>query len=100
MVPEAQEFDALLGKLRENSCTQFVIDLGGCKYISSEGLGSIATCWEWCHDEEEGRMSVVLPHDAPEEVRNLFEITGIARAIGSALQPTVDDAKNYLRTFS
>jgi anti-anti-sigma factor len=97
---EAQEFDKLLDRLRLKNYRRFVIDLASCNYVSSEGLGVIAACWNWCHDESNGRMALVLSNDPANEVYNLFEITGLSRVIGSAIQPSLQDALNYIRKFS
>ena len=96
---EADDFRLLLNRLRVRSISHYVIDLSGCDYVSSEGLGATAQCWKWCHDEGKGRMAVVLPSQPDHEVRNLFDIIGLSRTIGSALQPTVEDARAYLRAF-
>jgi anti-anti-sigma factor len=96
---EADDFRMLLNRLRARSIRQYVIDLSGCDYVSSEGLGATAQCWKWCHDEGNGRMAVVLPSQADHEVRNLFDIIGLSRTIGSAIQPTIDDARAYLLAF-
>lgn len=97
---EAQEFDKLLDKLRLEKYRRFVINLASCDYVSSEGLGVIAACWNWCHDQNNGHMALVLSNDPANEVHNLFEITGLSRVIGSAIQPTLHDALNYIRKFS
>jgi len=100
MYREAQEFDHLFEQLRGKGFTHFIIELGTCDYISSEGLGAIASCWKWCHDEGMGRLSVILQQNTDNEVSNLFEITGLTRIIGSAIQPTLKDALKYIREFA
>jgi hypothetical protein len=45
-------------------------------------------------------MAAVVPLDPENEVRNLFEIIGLARMIGNALQPTLADAIKYLKEFA
>jgi anti-anti-sigma factor len=96
---QAEEFRSALAELRGRKITRYVVDLSDGEYISSEGLGAIAQCWKWCHDEGNGQMAVVLPPRADSEIRNLFDIIGLSRTIGSALQPTVEDAKKYIRAF-
>lgn len=97
--PEAQRLLQLLKKVSKDPQPQFILDLSSCRYISSEGLGATARCWKWCHDDGHGKMAVVLPMDAKDEVRNLFEIIGLTRIIGSAIRPSVDDAIEYLKKF-
>jgi anti-anti-sigma factor len=97
---EAQELARLLEELKKSKKARIVVDLSSCQYISSEGLGTVARCWKWCHDEDNGRMAVVIPSDPSNEVRNLFEIIGLARVIGSAVRPSVDDAVTYLQNFA
>jgi hypothetical protein len=45
-------------------------------------------------------MVAIVPLDPANEVRNLFEIIGLSRMIGSALQPTLPQALNYLKEFA
>ncbi len=45
-------------------------------------------------------MAVVLSASSGNEVRNLFEIIGLSHMIGSAIQPTLDDAIIYVKNFS
>lgn len=97
--PEAQRLLALLKRIAKKPSPRFIFDLSNCNYISSEGLGATARCWKWCHDDGNGKMAVVLPSEPDNEVRNLFEIIGLSRIIGSALRPSVDDAVGYLQKF-
>jgi anti-anti-sigma factor len=95
---EAEEL--LRATHQESGVTRLVLDLSDCEYISSEGLGATARCWKLCHEDGKGQMAVVLPSSPVSEVRNLFEIIGLSRMIGSAIQPTVNDAIAYIQKFS
>ena len=97
---ESTEFSTIFGDLRSRGYTKYVIDLTKCRFVSSEALGGIAFCWKWCYDEGNGLMSVVLPSSEGGEVRNLFEITGLRRTIGAAIQHSQSDAINYIREFA
>jgi hypothetical protein len=97
---QAQEFNRIFDLLREQGFRRFVIDLSTCEYISSEGLTCTASCWKWCHDEGNGHMVAIVPQNPDNEVRNLFDIIGLSRMIGSALQPALTQAVKYLREFS
>ena len=97
---ESAEFNTIWNELSSTGCRRFVFDLSSCRFVSSEALGMMAACWKWCGEESNGRMSVVLPVGEGGEVRNLFEITGLSRTIGAALQSSLQDALNYLREFS
>jgi anti-anti-sigma factor len=96
---QAKELGRLVRLLRRKKLFNLVIDLSECEYISSEGLGIISGCWQWCQKKGKGYMGVVLPRTAGSEVVNLFDITGLSRAIGSALQRSVRDAITYLKNF-
>jgi hypothetical protein len=89
-----------MGVLREKGLKRFVVDLSTCTYISSEGLTCTAACWKWCHDEGNGHMAAIIPQSPGNEVRNLFDIIGLSRMIGSALQPSLNQALKYLREFT
>jgi anti-anti-sigma regulatory factor len=97
---QAKEFSRLVDLLRKKSLNDLVLDLSSCRNISSEGLGIISACWQWCQEKGKGYMGVVLPRSKENEVVNLFDITGLSRSIGSALQRSVRDAIRYLRAFS
>jgi anti-anti-sigma factor len=97
---QAQEFDEIVEQLRAKKYTSLVLDLSLCEYISSDGLGVVAKCWHWCHEEGHGSMALALADTPDNEVNNLFDITGLSRTIGSALQRNVADAVNYLQQFS
>ena len=97
---QAKEFDRILDLLRKGTTRRFIADFSACDYISSEGLASAASCWKWCYDDGNGHMAAVVPLDPENEVRNLFEIIGLARMIGNALQPTLADAIKYLKEFA
>jgi hypothetical protein len=97
---QAKEFDRVLDILRIGSTCRFIVDFSYCNYISSEGLASVTSCWKWCFDDGHGHMAAVVSPDPLNEVRNLFEIIGIARMIGGALQPTLADAIKYLKEFA
>jgi hypothetical protein len=94
------EFNRVFNCLRENNISRFVLDFSTCEYISSEGLTCTASCWKWCHEDGNGQMVVIVPLDPANEVRNLFEIIGLSRMIGSALQPTLHQALKYLKEFA
>lgn len=96
---QVREFKRIIELFRGKKIDNLILDLSGCQYISSDGLGAISSCWKWCHDEGRGRMAVVLSREKGNEVINLFEITGISTTMGSAMQRTVKDALNYLKTF-
>jgi|GEM_PF-1285432 len=96
---QAKEFSRLVKSLRRKKQFFLVVDLSECDYISSEGLGIIAACRRWCEEKRRGAMGVVLPPDTDSEVVNLFDITGLSRSIGSALQRSVRDAIAYLKNF-
>ena len=96
---QAKEFNRLIKLLRRKKLFNLVIDLSGCEYISSEGLGMIAACWSWCQEKGNGCMGVVLPRTQGNEVVNLFDITGLSRTIGSALQRSVKDSITFLKKF-
>jgi|WetSurMetagenome_2_1015567.scaffolds.fasta_scaffold244984_2 anti-anti-sigma regulatory factor len=97
---QAAEFNRIFDLLREQGHTRFILDYSTCEYISSEGLTCTASCWKWCHEEKKGNMVAIVPLDPRNEVRNLFEIIGLSRMIGSALQPTLPQALKYLREFA
>ncbi|MBD3344288.1 MAG: hypothetical protein GF401_04415 [Chitinivibrionales bacterium] len=96
---EAKEFNAIIESIKEQKYPSIALNLSDCEYVSSEGLGVTAKLWRWCHDEGNGKMAVVLSEDTDNEVRNLFEIIGLARIIGSAIQPSIKDVLNYLKNF-
>jgi hypothetical protein len=97
---QALEFDRIFDCLRKNDFRRFVLDYSTCEYISSEGLTCTASCWKWCHEEKNGHMVAIVPQDPKNEVRNLFEIIGLSRMIGSAVQSTLPQALKYLKEFS
>ena len=97
---QAREFDRVFDLLRKKQYRQFILDLTPCEYISSEGLTCVASCWKWCHDEGNGQMAAIVPQNPENEVRNLFEIIGLSRMIGSALQPALSQALRYLKEFA
>jgi anti-anti-sigma factor len=97
---QAKELSRIVRILRRKRLFGLVLDLSGCEYISSEGLSIIAGCWKWCRERRKGYMGVVLPRSTGNEVVNLFDITGLSRSIGSALQRSVRDAVRYLKKFS
>ncbi|MDD5674475.1 MAG: STAS domain-containing protein [Chitinivibrionales bacterium] len=97
---QAKELTGVLQNLLKQSIKAFVFNLGDCDYISSDGLGVVASWWRFCHDQGNGAMAVVLPGKPDSEVANLFEIIGLTRMIGSAVQPSVKDALNYLKEFA
>ena len=97
---QAKELDRIVGILRKKRFNNLILDLSGCEFISSEGLGIISACWQWCQEKGKGYMGVVLPRATDNEVVNLFDITGLSRSIGSALQRSVKDALAYLKAFS
>ena len=100
MSDQAREFSRIVRLLRKKSMYNLIVDLSECEFISSEGLGIISACWQWCQEKGKGYMSVVLPRDIESEVVNLFDITGLSRSIGSALQRSVKDAITCLKAFS
>jgi hypothetical protein len=97
---QSNEFYRVFDQLRENGFSRFILDYSTCDYISSEGLTCTASCWKWCHEEKNGYMVAIVPLDPRNEVRNLFEIIGLSRMIGSALQPTLPQALKYLKEFA
>jgi anti-anti-sigma factor len=97
---QADEFKRIVETLTQKKHTRIVLDLTGCEYISSDGLGAVAHCWRWCHAEGHGNMAVALSHAKENEVINLFDITGLTTTIGSALQANAHDAINYLLEFT
>jgi hypothetical protein len=80
--------------------TSFVFDLSHCDYICSEALGFIAHCWKWCSDKRHGKMAVILPQDEQNEVAKLFEIIGLSRILGSAINPTLPQSLRFIREFA
>jgi hypothetical protein len=97
---QAGEFHRIFDLLRGNNFRRFILDYSTCEYISSEGLTCTASCWKWCHEEGNGHMVAIVPLDPANEVRNLFEIIGLSRMIGSALQPTLPQALKYLKEYA
>jgi anti-anti-sigma regulatory factor len=97
---QAKEFTLIFEDLKKKGYKKYILDFSQCDYISSEGLSITALCWKWCHDEGNGSMAAVVPDDSSNEVRKLFEIIGLSRMIGSALQPKIATAVTYLRNFS
>jgi hypothetical protein len=97
---QAGEFNRIFDRLRGNDVRRFILDYSICEYISSEGLTCTASCWKWCHEEGNGHMVAIVPLDPGNEVRNLFEIIGLSRMIGSALQATLPQALKYLKEFA
>jgi hypothetical protein len=45
-------------------------------------------------------MTAIIPQTPGNEVKNLFDIIGLSRMIGSALQPTLSQALRYLKEFA
>jgi anti-anti-sigma regulatory factor len=97
---QAKEFDRIFELLRKAGHHRFILDFSACDYISSEGLTSTASCWKWCHDEGNGHMAAIISQKPDNEVMNLFEIIGLSRMIGNALQPTLVDALKYMKEFA
>jgi anti-anti-sigma factor len=97
---QAKELGRIITLLRKKKLNDLILDLSGCEFISSEGLGIISSCWQWCQEKGKGYMGVVLPRSKENEVVNLFDITGLSRSIGSAMQRSVKDAIAYLKAFS
>jgi hypothetical protein len=97
---EAIEFNRLVKLLRKKRYFDLVVDLSGCQEISSEGLGMIASCWDRYQKKAAGYMGVVLPRATENSVVTLFDVTGLSRSIGCALQRRVADAVSYLKSFS
>jgi anti-anti-sigma regulatory factor len=97
---QSTELRGLIETLRRRHCTRLAIDLSGCRRISSEGLGTIASCWRRFQEKGMARLAVVLPDSSDNrEVVNLFDITGLSTAIGSALRRNLASAVNYLCLF-
>ncbi|MBD3392736.1 MAG: hypothetical protein GF418_11600 [Chitinivibrionales bacterium] len=97
---QAREFGRIVSELRRKKLFTLVLDLSGCEYISSEGLGIISACWQWCQEKHKGCMGIVLPKSGSNEVVSLFDITGLSRSIGGALQRSVKGAITYLTSFA
>jgi hypothetical protein len=45
-------------------------------------------------------MAAIISQKPDNEVMNLFEIIGLSRMIGNALQPTLTDALKYMKEFA
>jgi anti-anti-sigma regulatory factor len=93
----ATEYNRILDKLRDNGAPHFVLDLSGCDYISSEGISNVTRSWKWCYEENNGTMAVVVPQDTPGEIRNLFDLIGVSRVLGTALQSSVEEGILHLQ---
>jgi len=92
----ATEYNRILDRLRDNGTPHFVLDLSGCDYISSEGISNVTRSWKLCYEENKGTMAVVVPQDTPGEIRNLFDLIGISRVLGTALQSSVEEGIKHL----
>ncbi len=90
------EYNRILEELGAGGPLQFVVDLSGCDYLSSEGVNNIMQSWKKCFEAGKGRMAVVVPDIPLNEVRNLFEIIGISRLLGEALQKSMENALAYV----
>ena len=97
---EAKELKDLFETGLKNDVTRYIIDLSKADYISSEALGSVASCWNECKEGEQGRMAVVLAPDEQNEVRNLFDIIGLSRMLGNGIKTSRSDAVNYIKEFA
>lgn len=98
---EATRLSELVIALQEQDVKRYVFDLSALTYISSEGLGTVASCWKWCRDEgRNGAMTVVLSSDPTNSVRNLFEIIGLSRMMGDAVLFSRSDAMAYLKNIA
>ena len=78
---QARELNRLVTLLRKKALCDLVLDLSACENISSEGLGMVSACWQWCHDMGKGCMGVVLPRDTENEVVNLV-FNGVTQDVG------------------
>ncbi len=97
---EAKELRNLFDTAIRSGTTRFVIDLSATDYISSEALGTIAGCFNACAQQISGTLSVILPTEENNEVRNLFDIIGLSRLMGSAIQTSRKDALLYIRDLA
>lgn len=97
---ESMEFSRLVDILAEEKMFSYILDLQDCNYVSSDGLGAVSSSWDRCTRGKQGAMAVVLPKAPGNEVTNLFDITGLSRTIGSAIQPSIKNAVSYLKNFA
>lgn len=70
----------------------FVLDLGKCTYVSSEGLGALAESWKPNAPRERPRLVLVISPDPDNELRNLLDITGLVRVPGATICHSVREA--------
>lgn len=91
----ATEFRRIRDLMREQGMRRLLLDLSTCQYICSEGLGAMAECWKWCK-ENDGAMAVVLPEGKTNNVRELFEITGLTTSMARGLHRSLEDAVAYV----
>ncbi len=92
---EAEYFTCQFYDLSEQDIVGLLVDLSGCEYVSSEGLGATARYWKWCKDRKLG-FAVLLPGKGS-EVHNLFDLIGLTQMMGDAVQTTLEGAIQFAR---
>jgi len=72
-------------KLKSENKARFLIDLSGCEYISSEGLGAMSDLWKYCSGQPGGKLAILLSGDTSNDVRYLFETVGLTNLMREGL---------------
>ncbi|OGJ93792.1 MAG: hypothetical protein A2350_06525 [Candidatus Raymondbacteria bacterium RifOxyB12_full_50_8] len=88
---QAQAFKNLVRELAKKGKNNIILDMSGCEYISSEGLGAVAETWHGSR-ERGGLFCVVCQNKAENEIRYLFDIIGFSVLLQGFIFDTLDDA--------
>ncbi len=89
---QTSELTRLKAVLTQNRIREFILDLGTCTYMSSEGLGALAESWKHAAPEGKLRLVLVISPDPDNELRNLLDITGLVRVPAATICHSIDEA--------
>ena len=89
---QTNELSRLKRIFAQNNVANFILDLGTCTYISSEGLGALAESWKPAPKENRPRLVLVISPDPKNELRNLLDITGLVRVPAALICLSVNEA--------
>jgi len=96
---QTSELSRLRDMIAGKKVRDFVLDLGTCTYISSEGLGALAENWKQSAPGERPRLVLVISPDPDNELRNLLDITGLVRVPCATICHSVREAVAKTKEF-